>query len=294
LDVGTWFRAFHNNLYMKNDVVDNVRLKYKNITKRINMEYWNSNSKINNSLFVGSYGRSTEINTSDIDIIVIVPWSVKSRFDKRLGNIQSQLLTEVKEKLSKTYSNSRIKSDGQVIIIDFSDNITFEIVPAFKYNDGSFCYPDTNSGGSWEKMNPTLEKERFNTRNKLDNNTMKKFCRMIRAWREKNNIEISGELIDTIIYRFYADTSSNYLQKNYFVYFDWISRDFFQYLEKNVHRTWITPGTYRKLKIKYPYTTKDKAKEAYKKSIEAISDEKEYPILAKIKWRDVYGEKFQE
>lgn len=112
MGINTWFKEFHESIYMTTDVVSKVRLRYKSITKRINEEYWDSSSETNHSLYVGSYGRGTAIYASDIDIVVELPWTVKKRFDGRHGNIQSQLLSEVKDKLKKTYSTSKISSDG--------------------------------------------------------------------------------------------------------------------------------------------------------------------------------------
>ena len=220
-----------------------------------------------------------------------MPWAVKTRFDGRHGNIQSQLLSEVKDKLKKTYSTSKISSDGQVIVIDFSDGIKFEIVPAFKFDDNSYYYPDTNDGGSWKTMNPRLELESFNARNKTHNLTMKKLCMMLRCWKETHNMDIPGELLDSIVYNFYLD--ANYIDKNPFLYFDFITRDFFKYLYEKAHGIWLTPGTYRVLNLKYPYLTQNKALEMYNKSIKAIQlYNNEYKYLAKSEWKEIYGGKF--
>ncbi|MEG1313161.1 MAG: nucleotidyltransferase, partial [Bacilli bacterium] len=45
-----------------------ISSRYHKITQAINREFWNSSSETNNSLYVGSYGRNTAINTSDLDI----------------------------------------------------------------------------------------------------------------------------------------------------------------------------------------------------------------------------------
>lgn len=291
MGINTWFKEFHESIYMTTDVVSKVRLRYKSITKRINEEYWNSSSETYHSLYVGSYGRGTAIYASDIDIVVELPWTVKTRFDGRHGNIQSQLLSEVKDKLKKTYSTSKISSDGQVIVIDFSDGIKFEIVPAFKFDDNSYCYPDTNNGGSWKTMNPRLELEYFNARNKIHNLTMKKLCRMLRCWKETYNMDIPGELLDSIVYNFYLE--ANHIDQNPFLYFDFITRDFFEYLYENAHGIWLTPGTYRVLNLKYPYLTQNKALEMYNKSIKAIQlYNNEYKYSAKSEWKEIYGGKF--
>ena len=103
MGLNTWFRKFHENIYIKNDVVEKINLRYRTITNRINKEYWNSDSYTNNSFYTGSYARGTEIKTSDIDIVIVLPQVVKERFDRRSGNKQSQFLSEVKEKLKKSY-----------------------------------------------------------------------------------------------------------------------------------------------------------------------------------------------
>lgn len=290
MSVNKWFRIFHNSVYFKGDMVATIQNRRQAVSRRINREYWNITSSTSNSLYTGSYGRSTEITSSDIDLIVKLPWCVKNRFDNRVGNVQSQLLSEVKDKLKLIYSSSHLKSDGQVIVINFSDDIKFEIIPVFEYSDGLFCYPDTNSGRSWKLMNPVLEMDAFNLRNRLNNKTMKKFCRMIRVWRNENDVDISGELIDTIVYAFYSE--ANYIEKDPYLYFDFITRDFFKYISDNIHNIWFTPGTSRILKLKYPYLTYDKTTKSFEDSLKAIKYESDYPYLAKSSWRDIYGSKF--
>jgi predicted nucleotidyltransferase len=134
---------------MSDDTVNAIQSRYHQITKRINLDYYGSDSETAHSLYVGSYGRGTEIFTSDIDMIVQLPYETYERFSKYSGNGQSALLQEVKQVLQRTYSTSYVKADGQVVGIDFSDGISFEIVPGFINKDGiSFTYPDTNQGGS--------------------------------------------------------------------------------------------------------------------------------------------------
>ena len=42
--------------------------RYKRITKAINREFWNTDSDTAHSFYVGSYGRGTAVDTSDIDM----------------------------------------------------------------------------------------------------------------------------------------------------------------------------------------------------------------------------------
>ena len=50
-----------------------VAKRYKTITRAINSEFWNSISDTQHSLYVGSYGRGTAIDTSDLDVLVQLP-----------------------------------------------------------------------------------------------------------------------------------------------------------------------------------------------------------------------------
>ena len=47
---------------------------------------------MNNSLYVGSYWRGTEIFTSDIDMIIRLPYKTYPKFNSYSGNDQSALL----------------------------------------------------------------------------------------------------------------------------------------------------------------------------------------------------------
>ena len=216
---------------MSDNTVSNVRNRYHMITKRINQDFWNSDSIVSHSWYVGSYGRGTSIYTSDIDIVVEIPWTEYERYDNYLYNGQSSLLATLRNSLLKTYSSSKVSADGQVVDIMFSDGIKFEVVPAFKYSDGAgFCYPDTNNGGSWKSMDPGMEIGVFNYRNNETNKNLKKLCRMARAWKENKTVLMSGILIDSMAYNFML---SYQYAKEPFIYYDWISRDFFKYVYDN-------------------------------------------------------------
>ena len=128
----------------------------------------------------------------------------------------------------------------------------------------------------------------MNELNKATNKNLKRLCRMARAWKNKCNVPMSGILIDTLAYKFIKDWE--YKDKSY-VYYDWMSRDFFKYL-KDIDKTqtyWLKPGSNKAV-----WKTGDfqnKALQAYNKSLEAINNEAN-DYIAKQKWREIYGTKF--
>lgn len=288
MSVGSWFEEFCKKITFDDKDLESLRYRYRQITKRINLEYWNSTSETQHSLYVGSYGRGTATHLSDIDMLVILPNETYERFNSRQGSKQSALLQEVKESLKNTYSTSHIKADGQVVGINFTDGINFEIVPVFENWDGSFTYPDTNNGGSWEKTNPRKEIEEMDLYNSLTNGNLKRLCKMLREWKDTKNVDISGYAIDTLAYNFIKYW--NYKDQSY-TYYDWMTRDFFEFLkQQNENSILLAPGSYNPLYIGKRFT--NKANMAYEKAKEAISDEEKYPTCAKSEWREIYGTKF--
>lgn len=191
------------------EIRDTVSARYHCITKAVNREFWNSTNDTLHSLYVGSYGRGTAIDTSDVDMLVILPQNVYEQHDRLKGNGQSRLLQAVKGAIQSAYPRSNIRADGQVVVIDFADGIKFEVVPAFEreyvypYYKKKFIYPDTNNGGNWKSTNPKAEQEAMNEKNDSSNGLLKDTCRHIRRiYNEKfSSYHLSGILIDSFVYR---------------------------------------------------------------------------------------------
>jgi predicted nucleotidyltransferase len=114
------------------DARSTISTRYHTVTQAINREFWNSQSETQNSLYVASYGRGTAIDTSDLDILVELPQSEYTRYDYAKGNGQSRLLQAVRSSIMTAYPRSDVRADGQVVKVNFSDGMRFEILPAFK------------------------------------------------------------------------------------------------------------------------------------------------------------------
>ncbi len=288
-NVGTAFECFCSNLRFSVDDVNTISYRYHAITKRINNDYWDSTSDITHSLYVGSYGRDTEISTSDIDMLVQLPYETYVKFNAYTSNGQSALLQEVKKVIEKTYSVTSLKADGQIISIPFSDGINFEVLPAFLNKDGSYTFANTNNGGSWKTTDPKAEIEAIQSKNNGCNSNLKRLCKMARAWKEKNDVDISGILIDILSYRFIS--SWEYRDKSY-LYYDWMTRDFLKYVseQSTSQYSWQAMGSGRYITCYGSFQAK--AKKAYEKALEAIADADKYPSCANDEWREIYGTKF--
>ncbi len=291
MSISEKFSIFCKNLRMSDVVLRNVRARTKNITRRINSDIRCLNSDTRYSMFVGSYGRGTAIHTSDIDLVIELPYLLYTKYNSYSGNGQSALLQEVRNTIHKTYSTTHISGDGQVVKLNFTDGVCFEIVPVFINKDASsFTYPDTNNGGSWKITKPREEIAEINKKNNEFNSNLKHLSRMARAWKEKWNVPINGLLIDTLAYNFlltweYSD--------NGFIFYDWMTRDFFAFLQKqNSNQSyWLAPGSNQKVFRKGVF--ENKASRCFELSKQAIEcEESNMPYSANQKWKEIYGTRF--
>jgi len=289
--VGEWFATFCSNLIVPDQ--DSISLRYKRITRRVNTDFWNTDSETAHSFYAGSYGRDTAIKGfSDLDMVFELPSSVYAQYDSYLGNGQSALLQAVRASVTKTYTNTSIRADGQIIQIPFTDGITFELLPSFKNTDGSYTYPDSNGGGSWKICDPKAEIRAMDSRNKDCNYNLTRLCRMMRKWKNHNNVPIKGLLIDTLAYQFIENWS--YRDKS-FLYYDWLSRDFFLWMsnQDKEQTWWRAPGSGRYVYGKGLFQYK--AKQAYNLAAEAIAHQsKDEDWSAKYDWRQIYGTAFPD
>ena len=223
-----------------------------------------------------------------------LPAAIYHQYNAHSGNGQSALHQAVRTSMQKTYSTSSIGGDGQVVVVSFQDGITFEVVPVFTNQSGSYTYPDSNSGGSWKTTNPKPEIQAIKNRNILCNKNLVPLCRMMRAWKRKWEVPIGGLLIDTLAYQFienYEHRDKSYL------YYDFMCRDFFKWMsEQSAEQVyWKAPGSgqyvYGKGLFQY------KAKRCYNISLDAIAYETSTPKKewsAKQEWRKIFGTSFPD
>lgn len=203
-------RVTEDNYPIDQETRSLISKRYKTITKAVNGDFWNSNSETAHSRYVGSYGRGTAINTSDLDVMVELPDDEFDHFSSLSSNGPSRLLQDVKSAIVDTYPRTDVKGDGQVVVVNFSDGMKFEILPAFHDNDwlgnwkGTYKYPDTHMGGNWLSTNPKAEQEAMKDKNDEyhSNGLLFDTCKHIRFIHTDifSSYHLSGILIDSFVY----------------------------------------------------------------------------------------------
>lgn len=282
MTVSTDFKTLLNNLQIKNR--GQIGKRYRSITRALNLKFRGNDSKTSYSKQVGSYGRKSGIHgISDLDML----YELHSDDWKRFEHNPSYLLQVVRGAIREVYKKTEVRGDGQVVVVTFKDKAKFEICPVFRQDDGRYKYPDSNNGGSWPKCNADAELLAFRELNTLRKGHLRRLSKMVRAWKERNDVSMSGFLIDTLCYKFFKN-NSDFDEKSYASY-DQLSLDFFSFLEKEG-----TPDYYRA----FGSMSKVPVKKSFHRVAKAAREMCEIAMQAsseaemRKEWKKVYGKPF--
>jgi hypothetical protein len=276
------FKTFLDNVKIDNAAT--ISLRYGEVTAALNKKFRDTESKIANSLQVGSYGRGTAIKgVSDLDMIYIMP---ASKWDTYKDGKQSELLRDTKDAIKARYPSTNVKVDRLVVRVLYKD-FHIEVMPAFKQEDGSYKYPDTKKDGSWKITKPQAELDEIRESDARKNNNLRRLCKMARAWKNKHGVAMGGLLIDTLAYNF-LESTNEYNNKSY-LYYDVMCRDFFQYLADQPKQSeYAALGSRQRVRVKKRFEKKaKKARDLCQKAIDASGQKNE-----RQKWRDVFGNSY--
>lgn len=280
------FTLFRANIAVSN--AGDISTSYANISTRLNKDFWGLDSDTAHRRQVGSYGRGTAIHgISDLDMVFELPLATFEQYEKRQNNGPSQLLQAVRQSLVARYPRTEIKGDGQVVVISFGSYVV-EVLPAFwdAESDG-YRFPDANDGGSWRLCKPIKEMEAVDARSLRTNRNYKHVCKMLRAWKNSNGVNMGGLLIDTIAYNFFSQ-DARYDAATYASYPD-LMVSVFSYMGGLEHQDyWAAPGSGQRVHSSGRFQSK--AKKAAAKCVEAKDADKE-PRKARL-YREVFGRSF--
>jgi len=287
------FEDFCKNLVINNTLRTSISNRVGRMVRCLNADFRDSTSDTANSFYVGSYGRNTAIpSVSDVDAVFALTSATYHKYDNYAGNGQSALLQAMRTSVRKTYPSTEVAADGQVIVVSFTDGIKVEILGAVLNQGGGYTFPDSNGGGSWKACKPKQEIAAFSGRDKDCNGNLVQLARMARAWRDKNDVPMSGMLIDTLAYQFIEGWA--YRDKSY-LYYDYLTRDFFNYLSglSTTQDYWLAPGSGSYVKKNGSF--QKKAKSAHSLALSAINHLTRNEMWsAHYDYRSIYGNSFPD
>src|SRR5689334_11758475 len=107
MGVGEDFSRFKDGYNIDASTMASISYRYRRITRQLNKDFYNTESEVAHSLYVGSYGRDTAARgLSDLDVGFVLPNTLYHQYNAYLGNGQSALLQAVKRSIQKTYTTS--------------------------------------------------------------------------------------------------------------------------------------------------------------------------------------------
>lgn len=277
------FKTFINNLAVKNR--SEISDRYNEITRVLNNDFRNSNSKTDNCLQIGSFGRNTAIDgISDLDMLYVLPDNLFRDYTNN-ENGPRRILEKVSETIKKHYPKTKIRVNQCIVSISYT-NFHLEVQPVFENEDGSFKYPDTYAH-AWKITKPRDEIKELNITDKTKNGNLKNLCKMIRSWKNKAGVAIGGLLIDTLSYNFFK--SNNSYDSATFTNYPSLLKDFFEFLSTEPEQLYyLALGSNQQVKVKERF--QKKAKRAFLMCGSAIAEQDERKQAQK--WRDIFGKFF--
>jgi hypothetical protein len=251
----------------------------------LNSHYFGTTSETANSFLIGSWGKGTQVRPSrDIDILFLLPGNVWQRYQQRDGNKQSQLLQEVKDVLSASYSQTTLRGDGQVISIPFN-SIPVELSPGFRCQDGSIIICDTNNGGRYKISTAEAEERELSESDRLWSGNTRPLAQMLKQWQREQNVPMKSFVIERMALHFLNQWS--YSNHDVF-YYDWMVRDFFAWLLRFVNGNITMPATGEVIQLSSEWRVR--AQRAHLNAVSAC--EYEYisnGALAGEHWQKIFG-----
>lgn len=287
-----FFQKLVANVQLPETAVTDASGKHGRVRRCLNSHYYRLLSDSANSFLVGSYGKNTEIRPpSDVDILFELPDSVYDRFLGRAGNIQSQLLQEVRGVLAKTFSTTEVRGDGQIVSVGFS-TYAVEVLPAFIAPGLGYRHADSNANGSWRYTNPKQEMTSLIVSNALTGGKTTHLIKLTKAWKRARNVDVKSLVLELAAQQFLAQWSSNRTldgQPSGYAFYDWMMRDFFTWFEDRWAEHWSIPGTSETVYTGSAWKAQaGLAKSAATRACDHHSGDRPYSAIAE--WKNIFGE----
>lgn len=189
--IGGAFEELKTNLEITGLQTSTVSARQQNVRTAVEKDF-----TLANSFLIGSYKRHTMIaplKKADIDVFVVVDdneWSTYS-------NAPSQLLTDIRTTLRKTYPDTpTISKSGQAVTITFTD-FKVDVVPAFQYKGDSYVIPD-DERKQWLVTAPEQHSQLVTDSNTTNFGKLVPLIKMIKQWNRHNNSNLRSFYLEML------------------------------------------------------------------------------------------------
>ena len=283
------FKAFQASLALTVGQRADGVTKFGGLMACLNTAYRGHNSKAENGFMIGSWAKDTCIRPPrDVDMYYVLPIEVFHRYQAYAPGVnkQSALLQEVKNKLLLSYPRSDIRGNGPIVLADFHGH-TVEIAPAFVYDpaDRSYIVCDTKNRGKYLITKPMHEVDAVNYADATTHNNARPLIRMLKCWQAYCTVPIKSFYLELLAIEFLGLWPYN---EHGPFYYDWMCRDFFQWMILRANMAVIAPGTYDINWLGDGWKTR--AESAYGRASKACDFERSNNMIdAGDEWQKIFG-----
>jgi hypothetical protein len=255
------------------------------VVATLNRAYRGVSEGATHRVLIGSWSKGTQVRPPrDIDLLFILPVEVYYRFQQRQGNIQSQLLQEMRDVLRATYPTTGIRGDGQVVTIPFG-TYQVEVAPAFLRQGGGYLDCDTHFGGRYKHVDPDAELAALTATDTYYNGNVRKLTRLLKQWQRFCNVPIRSFHLEAAIKGLLPKVT--YSGNDEF-WFDWLVRDAFAHLIGCANGSFIMPVTGETISVGDQWLSR--AQSAYERAVKACGYEyNNEQYLAGVEWQKIFG-----
>ena len=278
------FSGFLSNLDLTPLQLADGWAKQGRVREVLNRHYWAVQSDQANGFVSGSWGKGLQVRPPrDVDLLFFLPISEYQRFEQRAGNKQSQLLQDVKSVLERTWSETTMRGDGQVVVVRFAST-PVEVLPAFALNDGTYLICDTRDGGRYIQTAPHNEIEALDVSDSANAGATRRLIRMVKQWQRHCNVPIKSFQLERTAIEFLRQWPYN----RDLLWVDWMLRDYFSYLVSRAGSSFVMPRTNATVALGNAWESK--AQTAQVASARAFDYEHDNEnILAGMEWQSIFG-----
>jgi len=283
------FSQFLSELNLKGLERADAENKAERVARCLWEKYYAGEFNPNCYVKVGSYGKGTASRPpSDLDLLFLLPSDNYYRVERLVGNKQSQLLQEVKRTLLATFPRTDLRADGQVVLAPFQ-TYNVDVVPAFHLTDGTYITANTSDDGSWRPSNPFAEYQAITHTDSISAGKATHLLKMLKPWKRECLVEIKSISLEVLVCEFVKQWQFN--DRSLF-YYDWLVRDFFNFMLAYKNGWTLVPGTTEKIDLGDAWVSK--CQSAYQRSLKACDYERsDWGRLAAEEWQKIFGKQFR-
>lgn len=202
----------------------------------------------------------------------------------REGNKQSQILQEVKNVLLLEFGSTNIRGDGPVVVVPFH-SYCVELIPAFVTSKGQYLICDTKAGGSYMTADYAAEADAITQSNRQSSDKTRHLIKMMKRWQGHCDVPLKSFLIELLAIEFISKWEH---RDKSMVYYDFMVRDFLQYIVSRENAYVFAPGTYELLSLGDRWVSK--ARTAHARAVKACEFEADSKIEeAGDEWQKIFG-----